>query len=145
MGVVRETMRRVRSFFEKRRQDSELDVEIATHLELAVEENMRQGIPRDEARRQALIRFGGVQQAKERQRESRGLPWLDALLQDVPLYAAHVAQGPLLYAGCRADSGAGDWREYRRLQRGEYDSAAAAAVSASREVGPHLDEASHGW
>ncbi len=83
MGVVRETMRRVRSFFEKRRQDSELDVEIATHLELAVEENMRQGIPRGEARRQALIRFGGVKQAKERQRESRGLPWLDALLQDV--------------------------------------------------------------
>ena len=44
---------------------------------------MRQGMPPDEARRQALIRFGGVQQAKERQRESRGLPWLDVLLQDV--------------------------------------------------------------
>jgi len=83
MATMREAMNRVRSFFEKRKRDSELDVEIATHLELAVEENMRQGIPGDEARRQALIRFGGVQQAKEREREARGLPWLDALLQDV--------------------------------------------------------------
>ena len=82
MGATRETLNRVRSFFAKRQRDAELDVEIATHLELAVEENMRQGMPRDEARRQALVRFGGVQQAKEQHRETRGLPWLDALFQD---------------------------------------------------------------
>ncbi len=38
---------------------------------------------REEARRQALIRFGGVQQAREEQREARGLPWLDVLMQDL--------------------------------------------------------------
>ena len=37
----------------------------------------------EEARRRALVRFGGVQQAKEHQREARGLPWLDVLLQDL--------------------------------------------------------------
>jgi predicted permease len=36
-----------------------------------------------EARRRALIRFGGVQQAREHQREARGLPWLDIVLQDL--------------------------------------------------------------
>ncbi|MGO8813043.1 MAG: ADOP family duplicated permease [Terriglobia bacterium] len=82
MGRVREAKNRVRSFFQKRQRDTELDVEIAAHLEMAVEEHMRQGMPPDEARRQALVRFGGVQQATERQRESRGLPWLDILLQD---------------------------------------------------------------
>ncbi|MGA7886844.1 MAG: ABC transporter permease, partial [Acidobacteriaceae bacterium] len=82
MGRVREAKNRVRSFFQKRQRDTELDVEIAAHLEMAVEEHMRQGMPLDEARRQALVRFGGVQQATERQRESRGLPWLDILLQD---------------------------------------------------------------
>ena len=83
MGVMREAGNRVRSFFAKRQRDAELDGEIPTHLDLAVEEYMRQGMPRDEARRRALIRFGGVQQAKERHREARGLPWLDVLLQDV--------------------------------------------------------------
>jgi predicted permease len=73
----------VLSFVQKRDRDSELDAEVAEHLELAVEENMRRGLSAEEARRQALVRFGGVAQAKEQQREARGLPWLDVLLQDL--------------------------------------------------------------
>jgi len=63
--------------------DQELDEEMASHLEMAVEENMRRGLSPEEARRQALVRFGGVQQARELHRESRGLPWLDVLVQDL--------------------------------------------------------------
>ncbi len=83
MGTLRESLQRVLSFFHKQHRDSELDAEVAAHLELAVEENMRHGMPEEEARRQALVRFGGVAQAKEQQREARGLPWLDVLLQDL--------------------------------------------------------------
>jgi predicted permease len=83
MGVLREVLHRVHSFFQKEHRDLELDTEVAAHLELATEENMRRGLSAEEARRQALIRFGGVVQAKEQQREVRGLPWLDVLLQDV--------------------------------------------------------------
>jgi predicted permease len=54
-----------------------------THLEFAIEENMQQGMTAEEARRRALVRFGGVEQAKELQREKRGLPWLDILMQDL--------------------------------------------------------------
>src|SRR5215469_10198522 len=56
---------------------------MASHLEMAVEENMRRGMSAEEARRDALVRFGGVQQAVERHREARGLPWIDVLLQDL--------------------------------------------------------------
>ena len=83
MSLLREAGERVRSFFQSSRRDADLDAEVAGHLELAVEENMRQGMSAEEARRQALIRFGGVAQAKERQRGARGLPWLDVLLQDL--------------------------------------------------------------
>ncbi len=83
MGVLREGLQRVRSFFQKPQRDMELDAEVAAHLEFAVDENMSRGMSREEARRQALIRFGGVSQAKEQQRDARGLPWLDALLQDM--------------------------------------------------------------
>ena len=65
MGDLEERLQRLRSFFKKQQQDAELDVEVAEHLELAVEENMRHGMSAEEARRQALIRFGGVPQAKE--------------------------------------------------------------------------------
>src|SRR5215472_11703867 len=53
------------------------------HLEAAVQENLRRGMSADEARRQALIQFGGVQQALEQHREARALPWVDVLRQDL--------------------------------------------------------------
>jgi predicted permease len=83
MGALREAIQRVRSFLQKPQRDAELDAEVAAHLEFAVEENMSRGMSREEARRQALIRFGGVSQAKEGQRDARGLPWLDVLMQDL--------------------------------------------------------------
>ena len=83
MGYLREAFNRILSFFHKPQRDSDLDAEMQSHIELAVEENIRQGMSPEEARRRALVRFGGVQQAKEQQREARGLPWLDILLQDL--------------------------------------------------------------
>ena len=73
----------MRSFFAKEPLDRDLDAEMAAHLEFAIEENMQQGMAAEEARRRALIRFGGVVQAKEQHRETRGLPWLDILMQDL--------------------------------------------------------------
>jgi len=80
---VREAFNRMRSFFRKHPLDQELDEEFASHLEIAVEENIARGLPAEEARRHALARFGGVQQAREKHRESRGLPLLDVLMQDL--------------------------------------------------------------
>jgi predicted permease len=83
MSALREALERVRSFFQQSQRDSDLDAEMAAHLELATEENLRQGMSADEARRQAMVRFGGVAQAREKHDEARGLPWLDVLMQDV--------------------------------------------------------------
>jgi len=80
---IREGLQRVRSFFRRDAMDRELDEEMASHIEMAVEENLKKGMSEEEARRQALIRFGGEQQARETHREARGLPWLDILMQDL--------------------------------------------------------------
>ena len=70
---MREWMNRGRAFFRKAPLDEDLDAEMASHLEMAVEENLRRGMTPDEARRQAMVRFGGVQQAREKQgRPARG-------------------------------------------------------------------------
>ncbi len=83
MHSLREAFNRIRSFFRDDSLDRELNQEMASHLEMAVEENIRRGMSAEEARRQAIVRFGGVQQSLELHRESRGLPWLDVLTQDL--------------------------------------------------------------
>jgi predicted permease len=83
MANLREAVNRILSFLHKPQRDSDLEAELQSHIELAVEENISHGMPPEEARRRALVRFGGVQQAREQQREARGLPWLDILLQDL--------------------------------------------------------------
>jgi predicted permease len=80
---LRQSFNRFRSFFRGPQLDRELDTEMAAHLELAVEENMRRGMSAAEARRRALVSFGGRLEAREEHREARGLPSLDALLQDL--------------------------------------------------------------
>jgi len=79
----RQLLQRMRSFFRRSQLDHELDTEMSSHLELAVEENLRRGLSPSEARRQALLRFGGSQQAKEQHREARSLPLLETLAQDI--------------------------------------------------------------
>src|SRR5205085_2005289 len=79
---ARQLFHRVRSLFFRGEQDRDFDAQMSHHLELAIEENLQRGLSPDEARRQALVRFGGPQQAKEHHREARGLPLLETLLQD---------------------------------------------------------------
>ena len=80
---LRQLLHRLRALFRKGELDSDLDAEMLEHLELAAEENLQRGLSPDEARRQALLRFGGPQQAKENHREARSLPLLETLLQDL--------------------------------------------------------------
>ena len=83
IASLRRMLHRLRSFFRRAQLDRDLDAEISTHLQLAIEENLQRGLSYDEARRRALLRFGGPQQTKEQHREARALPFLDTLLQDL--------------------------------------------------------------
>ncbi len=82
-AFLREALNRFRSFFRKNPLDHELNEEMASHIEMATKENIRSGMTPEEARRVALAQFGGMQQARELHRESRGLPWVDVLMQDL--------------------------------------------------------------
>src|SRR5262252_8529763 len=82
-GRLRQLLQRIRSLFRREQIDRDLDAEMSAHLELAVEENLQRGLSSAEARRRAMVRFGGPQQAKEEHREARSLPLLETLLQDI--------------------------------------------------------------
>lgn len=94
MDGLRQSFQRLLSFFQRTRLDHDLDAELGHHLELAIEENMQRGMPPEEARRQALIRFGGTQQAREQHREARGLRALDRLLQDLRYAVRGIRKSP---------------------------------------------------
>ncbi len=83
MSETRRTFGRLCAFLFRRPLDRDLDTELAAHIDLAVDELVERGLPLAEARRQALLRFGGLQQAREQHREARGLMSLDILLQDL--------------------------------------------------------------
>jgi hypothetical protein len=74
---------RMWAFVRRRPLDAELDEELAAHLEMAIEDNMAHGLPAAEARRLALVSLGGVEQARYRHREARGIMNIDILMQDL--------------------------------------------------------------
>src|SRR5262245_55317201 len=72
-----------RNLFRKTQAEHELTEEVGAYLEMLIEMKIEQGIDQAEARRQALIEMGGVEQVKERVREARMGRHLEALCQDL--------------------------------------------------------------
>src|SRR5213594_1559603 len=76
-------LHRIAALFRRRRLEKDLDDELRSHLEMAIELNLRKGMSAEDARREALRSFGGVEQTKEIYRDQRGLPVIETTLQDL--------------------------------------------------------------
>ena len=70
-------------WFGRKDVKGDLNDELQFHLEKEVEQNIARGMSRDEARRQALISFGGVQQTREHVRQVRWTHFTEILAQDL--------------------------------------------------------------
>ncbi len=77
---------------------SEVDEEIAFHLQRETEENMARGIPPEEARRRAAIAFGGRERAREECHEQRPAWTLESLGRDVKYGLRGLARNPMFAA-----------------------------------------------
>jgi hypothetical protein len=82
MDLIQILPSRIAALFRTKALDADLDEELRAHIELAAEENRRRGMSAQAARTQALRDFGGVTQTAEAYRMQRGIPFLEALLQD---------------------------------------------------------------
>jgi predicted permease len=83
MTWLRVFIHRLRGLFLKRKLEQELEDEIRTHLDMQIEDNLRRGMSSEEARYEALRKFGGVEQVKESYRDRRSLSVADSTLQDL--------------------------------------------------------------
>lgn len=77
---------RLHLLFAGRAAESRMDEEIAFHVAMETDRLVREErLSPEEARRRALVAFGGVTQHKEALREGRGLAWLGGLSLDMKL------------------------------------------------------------
>src|SRR5437867_13131863 len=89
MNKLRAWLLRFGGLFRKQRRDRDFSAEMDSHLQMHIEDNLRAGMPPAEARREALIKLGGIEQIKESYRDRRGVPVLEHLIQDLR-YALRV-------------------------------------------------------
>jgi putative ABC transport system permease protein len=94
MNVARVLLARVRELFGRGRLEQELSEELQTHVDMLTDEHVRRGLPRDDARREALRNLGGLEQTREMVRERRGLPILETLGRDIRFGARLLARTP---------------------------------------------------
>src|SRR5712692_8522232 len=94
MKTLRAFFHRLRNLFHKEQFDRELNEELASHLQMHVEDNLRAGMSAAGARREALMKLGGVEQTKENCRERRGVPALETLLQDLRFAVRMLLKNP---------------------------------------------------
>jgi hypothetical protein len=98
LDQLRTLLSRLASHFRSQRLDADLDEELRAHLDLAIEEHMRRGLTRGQARTAALRSFGGVTQTKETYRSQRGLPLLEAAAMDLRYGLRQLRKSPAFTA-----------------------------------------------
>jgi len=94
MDLIRILLSRIAALFGKHKLDADLDDELRSHIEFAVEEKRRHGMSAEAARTAALREFGGVTQAREEYRVQRGMPWIEVLAQDVRYALRQLRNSP---------------------------------------------------
>src|SRR5579864_9253081 len=94
MKWVRSFFKRLTGFLGKHKRDAEFAAELESHLQLHVEDNLRAGMTPEAARRDALLKLGGVEQTKENYRERRGLPFLEIAFQDLRFALRTLRKSP---------------------------------------------------
>ncbi|HKW56343.1 MAG TPA: ABC transporter permease [Candidatus Acidoferrum sp.] len=91
-------MRRIRALFRrlvgKNVRDRDFQQELESHLQFHIEENLCSGMSAVQARREALMKLGGLEQTKLLYRDRRGLPILEILFQDIRFGARILRKNP---------------------------------------------------
>jgi predicted permease len=94
MRNFRTWMIRFVGLFRKQHGEREFAAEMESHLEMHVAENLREGMTPQAARRNALMKLGGLEQTKELYADRKGLPMLETFLQDLAYALRMLRKNP---------------------------------------------------
>jgi putative ABC transport system permease protein len=82
LDAITTLLSRVRALFRRGAAERELNDELAFHIEMETRKNIDAGMSERDARRRALVSFGGVDAHKESLRDTRSFRWLEDALSD---------------------------------------------------------------
>jgi len=94
MRTVRAFLARLLGWFGGARREREFAEELESHLRLHIEDCLRAGLTPEQARREALLKLGGITGTREAYRERGGLPVLETLVRDVRYGLRQIARSP---------------------------------------------------
>ena len=94
MKRLRALIRRVAGLFSGTERERELSDEIESHLQMHIDDNLRAGMTSQEARRQAMLRLGGVEKTKQTYRERGTLPLVEDVLGDLRFALRQLVKHP---------------------------------------------------
>jgi putative ABC transport system permease protein len=100
-------LKQLRALFFGRAAGRDLDDELSFHVAMATAENERRGMNAAQARRAALVAFGGVERYAERVREGRWTRWVEELMADVRQGGRMLVRRPGFAAAVVATLGLG--------------------------------------
>ncbi|HEY6402870.1 MAG TPA: permease prefix domain 1-containing protein, partial [Blastocatellia bacterium] len=92
--MFRKLLHRLRMSLRRRNVEGEMDRELRFHLEMEAAENIRRGMSEEEARRAALLSFGGVERTKEDYRDIARFRRLEEFWQDLRYGARMLRKNP---------------------------------------------------
>ena len=87
-------MRRLTNLCRRSRLDRDIDDELQSHIDLATEEKMRQGLPHAVAHREALLRFGNPASTRERVTSADATLGLESIVPDLRLAFRQLLRAP---------------------------------------------------
>ncbi len=94
MRFLRRFLIRFSNFATRRSADGRLQEEIAEHLALQTDENLRAGMPPSEARRQAALKLGAAQAIREHLHDEQSLPFFENLIFDLKYAVRMLLRSP---------------------------------------------------
>jgi len=93
MRHLRAWLLRIFGIIPSQRQEQDFSDELASHLQMHIDDNLRAGMSPEQARRDAYLRLG-VERTRQAHREGRTIPFLETLLQDIHFTFRQLRRNP---------------------------------------------------
>jgi predicted permease len=94
MNGLRAWILRLAGLWKGEERDREVAAELEAHLQLHIDDNLRTGMSAEEARREAILKLGGVEATKQVCRERNGVPVIENLLRDGRFAVRQLRKNP---------------------------------------------------
>ena len=94
MNRIRAWFLRITGLVPKQAQEQDFSNELASHLQMHIDDNLRAGMTPEQARRQAHLKLGGMEHTKQSHREGRTIPFLETLVQDIRYALRQLRRSP---------------------------------------------------